>query len=234
MANGAIATAAAARTPAVPLSKADKGTEGAASGSNVPGGNASAPPKAAQARRPPAGDELRPGAVGIGTSAEGLQVRGLRITGGFGRCLASVPVVQDRAYWEVHVVEVSSELGSRLLVGMSAPVPEGGDALQQEMGTATRSYGVQFGAGGEAPLKTGDIIGVAYDQAVFPVSVCIWRNGLQVATPLPRGLKGEQWPALFVFGCTVDWALSEEHWKSASACPEGFSALMPSRGLIGD
>lgn len=178
--------------------------------------------------------ELRPGAVHIGVHSEGLQVSGMRVKGGSGRCLASVAVVQDRAYWEVHVVEVSGELGSRLQVGVSPQIPPGGDALQQEMCAATRSYAVQFGAGGEMPLKAGDVIGVAYDQAVFPVSVFVWCNGARVAAPLPRGLKGEQWPSLFVCGCMVDWALGEEHWKSACSCPGGFSALMPSRGLIGD
>jgi len=178
--------------------------------------------------------ELRQGAVGVGVHAASIQVSGLRVKGGTGRCLANVAAVQDRAYWEVHVIEVGGELGSRLQVGMSAYHPAGSDALEQEMGTSTRSYGVQFGGGGEAPLREGDIIGVTYDQSVFPVSVSVWRNGSTVAAPLPRGLKGEQWPALFIGGCTVDWALGEEHWKSASTCPTGFSALMLSRGLIGD
>lgn len=177
---------------------------------------------------------LRPGAVGVGVHADNIQVSGLRVTGGTGRCLANAAAVQDRAYWEVHVVAVGGELGSRLQVGMSAYHPAGSDALEQEMGTSTRSYGVQLGGGGEAPLKEGDVISVTYDQSVFPVSVSVWRNGSAVAAPLPRGLKGEQWPSLFVAGCTVDWALGEEHWKSASTCPTGFSALMLSRGLIGD
>lgn len=178
--------------------------------------------------------ELRPGAVGVGVHAANIQVSGLRVTGGTGRCLANAAAVQDRAYWEVHVVAVGGELGSRLQVGMSAHHAAGSDALEQEMGTSTRSYGVQFGGGGEAPLREGDVISVTYDQSVFPVSVSVWRNGSTVAAPLPRGLKGEQWPALFVAGCTVDWALGEEHWKSANTCPTGFSALMLSRGLIGD
>mmetsp|Transcript_8645 Transcript_8645/g.24292 ORF Transcript_8645/g.24292 Transcript_8645/m.24292 type:complete len:269 (-) Transcript_8645:209-1015(-) len=203
------------------------GTKGAVAGGAAAGNGAAA------ARRPATAGGLRPGDVGIGTCAEGLQVQGLRVKGGSGRCLASVPVVQDRAYWEVHVVEVGGGLSSRLLVGTSAPVAPGSDALQQDLGIKTRSYGAQFGAGGEA-LKAGDVISVTYDQAVFPVAVNVWHNGVPVAAPVPRGLNGEQWPALFVRECTIDWALGQDHWKFASVCPSGFSALMPSRGLIGD
>mmetsp|Transcript_21471 Transcript_21471/g.59825 ORF Transcript_21471/g.59825 Transcript_21471/m.59825 type:complete len:300 (-) Transcript_21471:24-923(-) len=187
---------------------------------------------------PPGGD-LRPGAILVGDRAECIEVRGLRLScpgsGSGGRALASVPVVQDRAYWEVHVKLVTAELGSRLLVGVAANIPGGaGDILQQELGATPRSFGVQFGAGGAGALKTGDVLGVAFDQAVFPVTVTIWHNGSLVSAPLPRGLKGEMWPALFLSGCAVDWALGEEHWTSSKSCPDGFSALMPSRGLIGD
>ncbi|CAK0838590.1 unnamed protein product [Prorocentrum cordatum] len=53
-------------------------------------------------------------------------------------------------------------------------------------------------------------LGVSYDQSLFPVGVAVWHNGAQVPVPVPRGLKGEQWPALYLAGCTVDWALGEE------------------------
>ena len=49
---------------------------------------------------------------------------------GPGRCLAAVPLVQDRAYWEVHVVEVGQQIGTLLLVGVAAQGPE--DHLQQK------------------------------------------------------------------------------------------------------
>lgn len=181
---------------------------------------------------------MRPGVVGIGPRAECIEVRGLRLRCApgcaGGRCLAAVPAVQDRSYWEVHVKEIVADLNSRVVVGMAANSGPSGDILLQDLGATPRTYGVQFGAGGLTPLRAGDVLGVAYDQAVFPVSVAVWHNGVLMSTPLPRGLKGEQWPALFLAGCTVDWALGEEHWKYTKSCPEGFSALMPSRGLIGD
>merc|ERR1712151_820239 len=155
-----------------------------------------------------------------------------RISGGVGRCIAGVAIVQDRAYWEVHVVDVATELAARLLVGTCVRPASGGDILLQELGATPQSYGVQFGAGGEAPLKAGDVISISFDQAVFPVTISVWHNGNQVPTPPPRGLKGEQWPALFVSSCVVDFALGEEHWKRSQSCPPGFSALMASRGLI--
>mmetsp|Transcript_15705 Transcript_15705/g.32752 ORF Transcript_15705/g.32752 Transcript_15705/m.32752 type:complete len:272 (-) Transcript_15705:217-1032(-) len=204
------------------------GTKGTVAGGAAAGSSATA------TRRPATAGGLRPGDIGIGTYAEGLKVQGLRVKGGSGRCLASVPVVQDRAYWEVHIIEVGGDLSSRLLVGTSAPIAPGNDALQQDLGIKTRSYGAQFGAGGEAPLQAGDVISVTYDQAVFPVAVNVWHNGVPVPAPVPRGLNGEQWPALFIRECTVDWALGQDHWKFASVCPSGFSAIMPSRGLIGD
>ncbi|CAL1161006.1 unnamed protein product [Cladocopium goreaui] len=172
---------------------------------------------------------LRPGAVGIGSHAPELQVQGLRIRGGSGRCLASVPLVQDRAYWEIHVVEVGQQIGTLLLAGVAAQGPD--DHLQQRLGATARSFGVQFGT--SEPLKVGDVIGIACNQATFPVSVTAWHNGAPVPAPMPRGLKGELWPALFVSDCVVDWALAESHWKENTSRPQGFEAPMPSRGLIG-
>lgn len=185
---------------------------------------------------PPAGGELRPGAIIVGARAEGLQVRGLRVQGGVGRCLTNVPIVQDRAYWEVHVVELGAggPGAARLQAGCCTGAQKGGDILMQELGATPGSFAVHFGSLGQALLRAGDVIGVAYDQAVFPVTINIWHNGSPVPNPSTRGLKGEQWPALFVSGCTVDWALDESHWKQVGSCPVGFSALMASRGLIGD
>jgi len=238
---GSVVSVAESKVPTSKISEEDLSADILSQDSKPAAAAAAAATKAKETRQsqqdhapPKTVRQLRPGAVCVGLHAAGLQVSGLRVTGGTGRCLANVAVVQDRAYWEVHVVEVGGELASRLQVGMSAHHPAGSDVLEQEMGTSTRSYGVQFGGGGEAPLREGDVISATYDQSVFPVSVSVWRNGLPVAAPLPRGLKGEQWPALFLAGCTVDWALGEEHWKSASTCPTGFSALMQSRGLIGD
>ena len=83
----------------------------------------------------------------------------------------------------------------------------------RELGLTSHSYGVCVGESWQAPLKRGDVVGFAYDQAVFPVRVDVWHNGSQLDVPLTRGLKGEQWPALFVGDCTVDWALDEKHWR---------------------
>ncbi|CAK9007482.1 unnamed protein product [Durusdinium trenchii] len=104
--------------------------------------------------------------------------------------------------------------------------------LTQRLGATARSFGIQFGAG--EPLNVGDVIGIACNQATFPVSVTAWHNGAPVPAPMPRGLKGELWPSLFLSDCVVDWALAESHWKHQSSRPQGFEALMPSRGLIGD
>lgn len=193
------------------------------------------PSAAASAPRLPQAGLLRPGAVGVGPRAECVEVQDVRLRcqpGASGRALADVAVVQDRAYWEVLVKVVDAALCSRLMVGVSAHCLAQ-DALLKDLGAGDRSYGVQFGAGGAAALREGDVISVAYDQAVFPVSVNVWHNGTLVQAPAPRGLKGEMWPAILLSGCVVDWALDEEHWKSPATCPGGFSPLMPSRGLIG-
>lgn len=210
--------------PAVAGKPANKVEESAGALSAAP------KPKSAAGGGPP----LRPGAISVGTRAEGLQVRGLRISGGAGRCLTSVAVVQDRAYWEVHVVDVTGGHGARLLVGTCNAAAPGGDVLLQDLGATPGSYGVLFGSLGQATLNAGDVISVSYDQAVFPVAINVWHNGSPVPAPPARGLKGEQWPALFVSDLTVDWALDESHWKNKGTCPNGFSALMASRGLIGD
>lgn len=170
----------------------------------------------------------RPG-VGVGARAEALDVQGPRVKGD-GRCLASVAIVQDRAYWELHVAEAPE--GALLLAG-SCVRPGDAAVLAEELGATPQSYGVRFCAGGQA-LSAGDVIGVAYDQAVFPVGIRVWQNGTLVAAPPPRGLKGEQWPAIFTSGgCVIDWALEESTWRPPCSCPPGFSALMSVRGLIG-
>merc|ERR1740129_1486236 len=89
---------------------------------------------------PPAGGELRPGAIIVGARAEGLQVRGLRVQGGVGRCLTNVPIVQDRAYWEVHVVELGAggPGAARLQAGCCTGAQKGGDILMQELGATPR------------------------------------------------------------------------------------------------
>lgn len=176
------------------------------------------------------------GGVRVGLCADGLDFTELSVScpSGVppGRAFANVPIVQDRAYWEIHVVTVDSELSSLLSVGVGAHIPAP-DVMQKELGLE-RSYGIQLGAGGcGGHLRAGDVISVAYDQAVFPVNVCVWRNGKLVSAPLPRGLKGELWAVIFLGGCTVDWAFVEEEWKSAQSCPVGFSSLMRCRGLIG-
>lgn len=140
-----------------------------------------------------------------------------------------MPLVQDRAYWEVHVVEVSD--GASLLAGVAPRGPD--DHLQERLGATARSYGAELGAGCGLTLKSGDVISVAYDQAIFPVTVSTWHNGVLLQTPMARGLKGELFPALFLCEIVVDWALAEGHWKQPACKPQGFDAIMPSRGLIG-
>eukprot|EP00913_Durusdinium_trenchii_P012937 g12148.t1 len=71
--------------------------------------------------------------------------------------------------------------------------------LTQRLGATARSFGIQFGAG--EPLNVGDVIGIACNQATFPVSVTAWHNGAPVPAPMPRGLKGELWPSLFLSDC---------------------------------
>lgn len=180
-------------------------------------------------RKPP----LKVGKINVGIRGDNLQVQGLRIQGGTGRCLASIAILQDRAFWEVHVIEVNIGPSARLFVG-TCTNPRSPSVLQEELGTTPNSYGVHFGVLGHAPFCVGDVIGVAYDQAVFPVTLNVWVNGKPVVAPFPRGLKGEQWPAIFLSDGVVDWALDESHWKYAACQPSGFSALIPSRGLIGD
>lgn len=137
---------------------------------------------------------------------------------------------QDRAYWEVHIGDAGQD-GAFLMVGST--VRGKPDLLAQELGASPMSYGARIGAGGKAPLQAGDVVGCSYDQAVYPPTIMYWVNGSQVTSMEQRGMKGEQWPALFVSGCTVDWALDETHWKSSSGCPTGFSQLMASTSLIG-
>ncbi|CAE8590945.1 unnamed protein product, partial [Polarella glacialis] len=73
-----------------------------------------------------------------------------------------------------------------LQVGLCAQGPD--SQLLTKLGAVPRSFGVQLGgADGSSAVKTGDVIGVSYDQAVFPVAVEVWHNGVRMAVPPARG-----------------------------------------------
>lgn len=168
--------------------------------------------------------------VAPGEHAAGVVVSGCRLSGK-GSCYASVPLVQDRVYFEVHVGEVFGAASS-LAVGCGARPAAAGD-LEKKLGEPPGSFGAAFGGPtGHSELKPGDIIGCAFDQDSGPVHLKFWRNGAAVPGATLKGMRGEQWPALFIDNCSVEWVFGENSLKYLSAIPGRFSALMASKALI--
>eukprot|EP00746_Dinoflagellata_sp_MGD_P137877 gnl/MRDRNA2_/MRDRNA2_71614_c0_seq2.p1 gnl/MRDRNA2_/MRDRNA2_71614_c0~~gnl/MRDRNA2_/MRDRNA2_71614_c0_seq2.p1 ORF type:complete len:111 (-),score=17.17 gnl/MRDRNA2_/MRDRNA2_71614_c0_seq2:68-400(-) len=108
--------------------------------------------------------------------------------------------------------------------------PQSGD-LDRPLGPAPRSCGSRFGQGGHCPVKPGDVIGAAFDQGDFPRMI-FWHNGVPIQAAELKGMKGEQWPALALESCTIDWIFNESDFKHKDKVPSSFSEMIMSKGLI--
>lgn len=165
--------------------------------------------------------------VGAGQRGPEIVVNGNSVKGS-GRCYADTVMEQDRVYFEVHIVDADANSSCSVGCG-KLPVTED---LAKQLGTTFQSFGAKFGLGGQAPLQVGDILGCGYDQDSSPVKMTIWHNGVELPNATLKGMKGEQWPALSLEGCAVNWVFRKAGFKYYSVVPKRFEELLASANLI--
>lgn len=139
---------------------------------------------------------------------------------GSGQILADQCILQDRAYWEATV----EKCGGGLVVGVVSPAHAIGSKLTE--GTQDGSCSWTWRAEG---LVDGDVLGVALDQADFPVRLRFYVNGTQRADL--RGPVTEATPVLELSGRGSAVRMNFGQFPFAHRLP-GFDGLIRSRSLI--
>merc|ERR1712194_467186 len=135
---------------------------------------------------------------------------------------------RDRVYFEVHVVDADANSSCSIGCG-KLPGPED---LAKQLDAVPKSFGAKFGLGGKAPLQAGDVLACGYDQDASPCSIRIWHNGVELPAAMLKGMKGDQWPALSLESCAVNWVFRKTDFKQFSSIPARFDELTASASLI--
>ena len=140
---------------------------------------------------------------------------------GAGQILADQAVLQDRGYWEVSV-----EQAERLSVGVASAAHTLGNPLG-DGATSWALHSVDL----PQVLQPGDVIGVALDQADFPVSLRFYVNGTQYAEV--RGPATESTPIVHLYSSTDAVAVNFGLQPFARPPPSGgYSGLLRSRSIL--
>ena len=144
---------------------------------------------------------------------------------GCGQAFAEQPILQDRAYWEVTVQNLTSGMS----VGVAAAQHTVGDKLNA--GTAWALTPSDFALLVPAGLGKGDIIGVALDQADFPVSLTFWHNGKELKAL--RGPNTEATPLIELPEASDEVQVNFVGPEFAHAPASGsFSGIIKARSLL--
>ena len=140
---------------------------------------------------------------------------------GKGAAMASAPIEQDAAYWEVKVLKAGS-----IRMGVSRKL----NVKELEAGVS---------GGGDAPrswtyaddnLNEGDVIGVAFSQSDLP-NLAFTKNGKPRPTADVRKIGGMVYPVVSVNdGATVKVVFESEEF--ANSPPSRFSALMVAQSVL--
>ncbi|KAK2175221.1 hypothetical protein NP493_743g03025 [Ridgeia piscesae] len=167
--------------------------------------------------------------VKLDTSRMGSEVvvvkNGRRICG-TGAALANVPIVQNKAYFEVKLqctgiwgVGVATEHCDMNTI----PLGENTDSWVLRHTAALYHRGEEKGTISEMPQE-GDVIGVSYDH----VDLNFFVNGHPMNSPI-SGIKGTVYPVFYV----DDSAILDVHFKRFyHQPPEGFEEIMIEQSLL--
>lgn len=116
-----------------------------------------------------------------------------RTASGGGAVLATGPLVQNKSYHEITVVEPGTfAVGcARRGADLSQPLGATGDswALRSDMANWHDGKSADNTTDGAAEFQAGDVIGVLFDQSVKP-TLTFFRNGNELSLPI-MGIKGE-------------------------------------------
>jgi len=151
--------------------------------------------------------------------AEGVTVKGLAISGE-GSVMGDSPVLQDKAYFEVTLVEPGS-----WSVGVATrETPLEGLLSQEKSPTAWT-----LTSSGSVALGPGEVLGVAFDQGDYPVQLYFYKKGRQVHQL--SGVRGEVLPVFSV----ADGAVLEPNFGGnpyAERVPSGYPGIIKSMSLL--
>jgi len=139
---------------------------------------------------------------------------------GEGQILADQCILQDRAYWEATV----ETLGGGMAIGVASPSHTMGYPLTEGLSDGSSSW-----AWHAARVEAGDVIGVALDQADFPVRLRFYVNGAERADL--RGPVTEATPILELSGGGSKVKMNFGSAPFVHRQP-GFEGLIRSRSLI--
>jgi hypothetical protein len=142
---------------------------------------------------------------------------------GEGAAMASAPVEQDAAYWEVKVVKPGA-----IFIGVARKLStkelEAGFSRAKDDDEPPRSWVF------DGKVEAGDIIGVAFGQSDLP-NLSFTKNGKAQPAFDVRKIGGMVYPVVSVGGGAVI-KVEFESEEFANSPPHGFSALMVAQSML--
>ena len=142
---------------------------------------------------------------------------------GTGAAMASAPVEQDAAYWEVKVVKPGD-----ICIGVARKLTtkelEAGFSRARKDDELPRSWVF------DGDFEAGDIIGLAFGQSDLP-NLSFTRNGKAQPAFDVRKIGGTVYPVVSVGGGAVI-KVEFESEEFANSPPHGFSALMVAQSML--
>ncbi|EKX30829.1 hypothetical protein GUITHDRAFT_156740, partial [Guillardia theta CCMP2712] len=157
--------------------------------------------------------------VTIGFHGPDIHFDDLRVSGS-GVALASESISQDKAYFEVKIAKAEGRWG----VGVCKQSVHSSDELNVEgEGWCLSSVQLEYGE--------GDVIGVTYDQSIFPTALRFYHNGEVLEELTITSIRGEVFPAVHVTdGAVVDCEFDGEN-GFAYPPPAGFTGVVSMRSV---
>jgi len=141
---------------------------------------------------------------------------------GEGAAMASAPIEQDAAYWEVKCVS-SGSVGIGVTRKLSPKDLEGG--CESSADEDPRRQWVMY-----SKLQEGDSIGIAFSQADMP-NLAFTKNGKSTPSYDVRKVPGMVYPVVSVSGgASVKVVFEEEDFENTP--PSRFSPLMVAQSVL--
>mmetsp|Transcript_7755 Transcript_7755/g.12340 ORF Transcript_7755/g.12340 Transcript_7755/m.12340 type:complete len:144 (+) Transcript_7755:79-510(+) len=139
---------------------------------------------------------------------------------GDGVVLCAESMSQDKTYFEVKICK-----GGEWAIGAARTNAHSAPGLGGEGASWCLTSG-------QITCFEGDIVGVAFDQAVVPTELRFTHNGEPLAEFTITGIRGEVYPAVFVAkGSELECEFDGEN-GFAYPPPSGFNGLMACRSLM--
>mmetsp|Transcript_1063 Transcript_1063/g.1497 ORF Transcript_1063/g.1497 Transcript_1063/m.1497 type:complete len:193 (+) Transcript_1063:168-746(+) len=143
---------------------------------------------------------------------------------GNGTALANVPLVQNRAYWEIKVVEAG-----KFCVGVCELTKT---TLDSQLSDRKRSW-VFSSKAMKTTIKKGDFLGLSYDLSDIRPVLKLYINGKLVRTMQCSKDAGDVYPAVSVSdGCVLEANFEGSVDKFQYGPPNTFPPIMFTRDIL--